>query len=225
MGEPHPRTEGLPSRRILVVDDEEPNLALISSVLDASGYSVLTAHDGEAALELLTRDQIDLALLDMVMPHMDGIAVCVQIRQVLKLRALPIIFTTGLVDPGSRKRAQEAGADDLVVKPIDVSELLFRIEHQFRLASSQKLVAQGRAAGCRLASLSELYAEALAELSAPLCASVGPSPELLVRLKMVGAALSEQGAALRRLGEPISVMPADAGRCGKPAEGPQGRRT
>ena len=110
--------------RVLVVDDEEINRCLIAAILDQRGYEIVHAGDGEQALALIARRDIDLVLLDVMMPGVDGIEVCRRIRQDHLL--LPIVLISALSDAKSRTLGKEAGADDFLSKPIHDAELVAR---------------------------------------------------------------------------------------------------
>ncbi|RPJ07208.1 MAG: response regulator, partial [Spirochaetaceae bacterium] len=112
---------------ILVVDDQSPNIELLEAYLVPQGYEILTAASGEEALEKLSANQIDLILLDVMMPGMDGFEVIRRIRQNIALRQLPIIIVTALRETENRVKGIEAGCDDFISKPIDKIELLARI--------------------------------------------------------------------------------------------------
>lgn len=120
-------------RVVLIVDDEEPNRQLLSALLGAQGYTAKVACDGPSALELVKAGGIDLMLLDVMMPGMDGVEACQRIRKELGLRDLTIVFVTALSDRESRLRAKLAGADDFLVKPIDSFELTFRVANWMKL--------------------------------------------------------------------------------------------
>lgn len=124
---------------ILVVDDEAAGRELLKGLLVSQGYEVITAGGGQEALGVLNQAEIDLALLDMMMPRMDGVELCKHIRRQADYDLLPIIFTTSLHDRASRIRAKEAGADDLLVKPIDGLELFVRVESLLRTRAHTKL--------------------------------------------------------------------------------------
>lgn len=115
--------------RILVVDDEELNCFLLVSVLEQEGYEVLEAGNGHEALEIISNTPIDLVLLDVVMPEMDGFETCSHIRTKLGNLTLPVIFTTGLHDRNSRVKGKEAGGDDFLTKPVDSVELVVRVRN------------------------------------------------------------------------------------------------
>lgn len=117
---------------ILVVDDEQPSGELIATLLRSQGYVVRLVGDGREALPILARGGIDLVLLDLMMSHMDGVEICAHVRNELRDLLLPVVITTSLNDRESRIRAKEAGADDVLVKPIDGLELLVRIDSLLR---------------------------------------------------------------------------------------------
>lgn len=111
--------------RILVVDDER-NLALgIAENLEAEGYQVAVAHDGPQALERATAETWDLIVLDVMMPGMDGLAVCRALRE--RGDEVPILFLTALSGVDDRIEGLEAGGDDYLPKPFALRELLARV--------------------------------------------------------------------------------------------------
>ncbi|HEY6881471.1 MAG TPA: response regulator [Polyangiales bacterium] len=113
---------------ILVVDDENASGELVATLLRSQGYCVKLVADGRAALPIIARGGVDLVLLDLMMSRMDGVEVCAYVRNELRELMLPILITTSLNDRESRIRAKEAGADDVLIKPIDGLELLVRID-------------------------------------------------------------------------------------------------
>ncbi|HAQ61973.1 TPA: two-component system response regulator [Candidatus Delongbacteria bacterium] len=112
---------------ILVVDDQPQNIELILAHLVNENYEIITASNGEEALKLLSENVIDLILLDVMMPDMDGFEVTRKIRQDERNRLLPIILVTALHEIENRIRGIEAGCDDFLSKPFDKSELLARV--------------------------------------------------------------------------------------------------
>ena len=111
---------------VLVVDDQPRNLRLLDAVLSPRGYRVITAESGEAALVVLKDSAIDLVLLDVVMPGLDGHEVCRRIRADEATAFLPVVMITASGDQG-KLHALVSGADDFVTKPFDQAELLARV--------------------------------------------------------------------------------------------------
>jgi adenylate cyclase len=117
---------------ILAVDDQPANLRLLDAVLSPRGYRVVRATSGEQALELLPSSDVDLVLLDIVMPGIDGYEVCRRIRSAPETAFLPVVMITASGHQ-EKTRAIEAGADDFVSKPFDQSELLARVASLARI--------------------------------------------------------------------------------------------
>jgi putative two-component system response regulator len=115
---------------ILVVDDEPQNTELLEAYLVPQGYEIVKAANGEEALGKLFSNQIDVMLLDVMMPGMDGFEVIRRIRQeniYRNHRQLPIILVTALWEAEDRIKGIEAGCDDFLSKPVDKMELLARV--------------------------------------------------------------------------------------------------
>jgi len=121
--------------RILVVDDEPLYLRLLKVNLDPEGYEVITASNGEEALELTSTKNPDLVILDVMMPKLDGITTCERIRQ---FSNVPIIMLTARGEEQDRVRGLNVGADDYVVKPFSVTELVARVRAVLRRAKNQE---------------------------------------------------------------------------------------
>jgi two-component system KDP operon response regulator KdpE len=115
--------------RILVVDDEPNIIGTIAPLLRSKGYDVLTAMTGRAALEAQERDTPDLVVLDLGLPDMDGVDVCVAIRQ---SSGIPILVLSARGAESDKVRALDAGADDYVTKPFGAEELLARVRAALR---------------------------------------------------------------------------------------------
>jgi two-component system alkaline phosphatase synthesis response regulator PhoP len=110
---------------ILVVDDEQHLAAGIRENLEAEGYETDVAHDGQAGLERIRGKHFDLIVLDVMMPNMDGLELCAQIRR--EGRQTPVLFLTVKGDVADRVRGFEAGGDDYLAKPFHLRELLLRV--------------------------------------------------------------------------------------------------
>jgi len=117
--------------RLLVVDDSEVNRELIGMLLAGAGFAdIAYAGDGETALRRLMSEPFDLVILDIVMPGLDGFAVCRRLREERRTADLPVLVQTALTGAEDRSRAFAAGATDLLSKPIDRDELLARVRIQ-----------------------------------------------------------------------------------------------
>ncbi len=115
--------------RILVADDEPRYVRAIKVNLEASGYEVITARDGQMAVELAADTEPDLILLDIKMPRLDGYAACQRIREFSRA---PIIMLTALVEESDKVKGLDSGADDYVTKPFSANELLARVRAALR---------------------------------------------------------------------------------------------
>jgi CheY-like chemotaxis protein len=124
---------GEPPAKILVVDDEAKNVKLLEALLLPRGYQVLTASNGEEALQQVYQEQPDLILLDVMMPVMDGFAVCKRLKDDADTRLIPVVIMTALGQVEDRVKGIEAGADDFLTKPVNRDELLARIRTSLRL--------------------------------------------------------------------------------------------
>ncbi|MCG7852919.1 MAG: response regulator, partial [Methanosarcinaceae archaeon] len=113
---------------ILCVDDEEDNLKLLEAMLVRSGYQMVGAPSGIEALLKIKSQTIDLVLLDIAMPGMDGIEVCRNIKEDQELNDIPVIMVTGLASHQDRVRGIEVGVEDYFTKPFNMTELLARIK-------------------------------------------------------------------------------------------------
>jgi PAS domain S-box-containing protein len=125
---------------ILVVDDQPQSLELLEAYLVPQGYEIVKAANGEEALVKLAGDQIDLILLDVMMPGMDGFEVIRRVRQDNTHRLLPIILVTALQGPKERVKGIEAGCDDFISKPFDEMELLARVQSLLKVKAYNDLM-------------------------------------------------------------------------------------
>ncbi len=129
---------------ILVVDDLTQNNDLLEAYLTPQGYEVIKAVSGEEALAKLASNQIDLILLDVMMPGMDGFEVTRRIRQDKKNKLMPIILVTALKETEDRIKGIKAGCDDYISKPFNKMELLARIQSLLKVKAYNDLMSNYR---------------------------------------------------------------------------------
>ena len=126
---------------ILVVDDDKNTRRLMQAVLEADGYTVLTACDGEQALALMDTEHVDLVVLDVMMPNMDGYEFTRELRQ--SNSELPILMVSAKQLPADLKQGFLVGTDDYMTKPVDTEEMLLRIRallRRARIVSERRIV-------------------------------------------------------------------------------------
>ena len=119
--------------RILIVDDQPMNVDILQTRLAVHGYDILTATDGEAALELARAEQPDLMLLDVMMPKLDGIEVCRRLKGDTSLPFMPIIMVTAKSDSKDVVAGLDAGAEEYLTKPVDQAALVARVKSMLRI--------------------------------------------------------------------------------------------
>src|SRR5256714_143328 len=127
-------------KRILVVDDHEDNIELLRARLEARGYEVEGASDGQAALDAVERTCPDLILLDVMMPRMDGMEVVRRLKaksEANELPFIPVIMQTALDSTENKVEGLDAGADDYITKPINFAELEARVNSLLRIKALQ----------------------------------------------------------------------------------------
>jgi diguanylate cyclase (GGDEF)-like protein len=129
-----------PTSRVLIVDDEDSNLDMLSRRLSRCGYSVLTASDGAQAMQILKQSHVDLVLLDQMMPGMTGLDVLREIRSMKSVEKLPVIMVTAVSDSFAIAEALDLGANDYVTKPLDFQVALARIRTQLALGREDNKV-------------------------------------------------------------------------------------
>ena len=117
---------------ILVIDDDVNSCELVRLYLEKEGYNVFTAHDGEAALAVFHKSHPDLLVLDLMLPKVDGMDVC---REVRKTSSVPIIMLTAKGETFDKVLGLEMGADDYLVKPFEPKELVARVKAVLRRAA------------------------------------------------------------------------------------------
>lgn len=119
--------------KILLADDERSLCDALRMILEDAGYEVCVAHDGREAVEVFAREQPDLAILDVMMPRLDGFEVVEEIRKARP--AMPVLILSAKGDIVDKKRGFHLGADDYVVKPFDDDEIILRVEALLRRAA------------------------------------------------------------------------------------------
>lgn len=119
--------------RVLVVDDIATNVKLLEARLSAEYFDVVTASSGYEALEVCGRERIDVVLLDVMMPGLDGYEVCRQLKRDAKTHHIPVVMITALDQPSDRLEGLECGADDFLTKPVDDIALITRVKNLARL--------------------------------------------------------------------------------------------
>lgn len=134
---------GIDSAVVLIVDDVPDNLAVLHDALDESGFMVLVANHGEAALQTAIAEKPDVILLDAIMPGMDGFEVCRKLKADINTRHIPVIFMTGLTESEHVVAAFRAGGIDYVTKPIRSAEVLARINAHLQ---TSRMMSQARGA-------------------------------------------------------------------------------
>lgn len=157
---------------LLIVDDQPMNLDILQTRLAVHGYEIVTAMDGEEALAIVRAKQPDLILLDVMMPKMDGIEACRQLKADPSLPFIPVIMVTAKADSKDIVAGLEAGADEYLTKPIDQPALVARVKSMLRIKALhdtvQEQAAQLEAQSAQLAewnrTLEQRVAEQLAEL-------------------------------------------------------------
>ncbi|MEG3877251.1 response regulator [Microcoleus sp. herbarium7] len=152
-----------PTANILVVDDTPANLRLLAGILTQQGYNVRPARDGNQALSIAKTVALDLILLDINMPVMDGYEVCEKLKADANTRAIPVIFISALSDVLDKIKAFGVGGVDYITKPFQVEEVLARVETHLSLQNLQNNL---RSRNDELAKSNERLNAALLELKA-----------------------------------------------------------
>ena len=124
------------TKRILVVDDDKEIVRLMTSYLQASGYEVLAAYNGETALHTIRRERPDLVLLDLMLPERDGLEITRLLRSDPMLAQTPVIMVTARVSDTDKIVGLEMGADDYITKPYNPREVLARVRACLRVRDS-----------------------------------------------------------------------------------------
>ncbi len=179
---------------ILCVDDEIRNLSMLEVVLAPRGYRIVLAQDGEAALAKLHSERIDLVILDIMMPRMDGFEVCRRIKADSATRAIPVLFVTTLEDTTVETRGLELGAADYLVNPFAPAVLQARVQthldlkaHRDRMEELAETRARQLVHAERLSTLGTLAASIMHEINSPLSCVLGFANELLTDMRQLAS--------------------------------------
>ncbi len=119
--------------RVLVVDDILANVKLLEARLSAEYFDVLTACNGQEAIDICERERVDVVLLDVMMPGMDGFETCRRLKSNPKTHHIPIVLVTALDQVSDKVRGLQSGADDFLTKPVDEIALITRVKNLARL--------------------------------------------------------------------------------------------
>lgn len=178
---------------ILLVDDNAAIRTLLAEILRVQGFKVVTAGDGQGALDEFARLKPDLVLLDVLMPSLDGFEVCRQLKSNPETRLTPVVLVTGLADTEDRVRGLEVGADDFLSKPVDRNELFARVRSLLSLKAHTDELERAESVVFALARsieakdpYTEGHCERLADYSARLGEHMGLPEEQIIALRRAG---------------------------------------
>lgn len=201
---------------VLIVDDNAENVRLLGMVIKDEGYLVGIARDGAQALEMIVQHRPDLVLLDVMMPGIDGFAVCRRLKESAETRDTPVILLTARAESEDIVQGFEAGAVDYVTKPFNTAELLARVRTQLDLQQTRRKLArayddlkalqQKLLEAERIKTLTEAAGGAAHEINQPLQVIVGYLNLLEIQLAGKGDEASEFVAEALRETESITQI-------------------
>src|SRR6201993_1342175 len=178
---------------VLVADDQAANRELLEELLTAQGCKVITVPDGAAAVEELARTQVDLVLLDVMMPRLNGFEACEKIKNRPDTYLIPVIMITALSDKQDRLEGIKVGADDFLSRPVDRTELLARVRSLLKLKQRTDELERAESVLFSLARSIEGkdpythgHCERLAQYSARLGEQLGLSGDQITALRRAG---------------------------------------
>lgn len=198
--------------RVLVVDDIPANVKLLEARLLAEYFDVVTAEDGFKTLAICDEEQVDIILLDIMMPGMDGFEVCERLKANPKTAHIPVVMVTALDQPSDRVRGLKAGADDFLTKPVNDLQLIARVKSLVRLkAVSDEL--RARAETARQIGIEEmLRSDGLMQTPGRVLVADGraSSQERIIRalkpVAEVDAVTEPQAALLKAASNPFELV-------------------
>ena len=178
---------------ILVADDQVANRELLDELLTAQGFKVISVADGNEALHQLSKVPVDLVLLDVMMPHLNGFEVCEKIKANPETYLIPVVLITSLSDKQDRIEGIRVGADDFLTRPVDRTELLARVRSLLKLKHRTDELERAESVLFALARSIEGkdpytggHCERLAEYSASLGQHLGLAEEQITALRRAG---------------------------------------
>src|SRR6056297_428264 len=171
---------------VLIIDDVPPNLEIARAILRKAGFRVSIAESGTEGLKLLKQTAIDLILLDIMMPGMDGFEVAATVKGMEKFANLPIIFLTARNDEESLTRGFELGAVDYITKPFRGAELRMRVQNHLQLRFTQRQLQEANAAKDKFFSI------IAHDLRSPFTALVGMSQYLATGIDKLDAETAKE---------------------------------
>ncbi|HEY1802116.1 MAG TPA: HD domain-containing phosphohydrolase [Terriglobales bacterium] len=176
-----------------MADDQLPNRELLYELLSAQGFKVVMAPDGAEALKQVANEPVDLVLLDVMMPHLNGFEVCEKIKSSPDTYLIPVILITALSEKQDRIEGIKAGADDFLTRPVDRTELLARVRSLLKLKQRTDELERAETVLFTLARSIEGkdpythgHCERLAEYSATLATHLGLPEEQVIALRRAG---------------------------------------
>lgn len=194
--------------RILIVDDIPTNIKILESFLLPLKYEIMKAHNGEDALSIINRTDIDIVLLDVMMPVMDGFEVCRHIKSNERTRIIPVIMVTALDDSEAKIKAIESGADDFITKPPNRLELQARVKSLIQVKSLNSNLADLESVLFSLANTVEAkdeytrgHTRRVSEIGVELAKKMGLSAKEIKEIK-IGGIIHDIG----KIGVPKAIL-------------------